>query len=107
MMMHAPVMAVAVAGLAVAAVLALFGYPFFTLAAISAGLVGILAAERFIAGVRAARKFHDRAGFFFVPVHLVRDLAWTAAIVVWLGRRVWGRTSRPAHSMHPREANLR
>jgi cellulose synthase/poly-beta-1,6-N-acetylglucosamine synthase-like glycosyltransferase len=104
MMLHAPLMAAALAGLAVAAILALFGYAWFMPATLSAGLVGILAAERFIAGVRAARKFRDRAGFLFVPVHLVRDLAWTAAILVWLGRRVWGGRSRPAHSMHPREA---
>jgi glycosyltransferase involved in cell wall biosynthesis len=107
MMLHAPVMAVAVVGLAVAAILALFGYASLLLAALSGGLVVMLAGERFVAGVRAARKFRDRAGLLFMPVHLVRDLAWTAAILVWLGRRVWGGTSRPAHSMHPREVNLR
>jgi hypothetical protein len=32
----------------------------------------------------------------------MRDLAWVAAIGVWIARRVAGRASRPEHSMHPR-----
>jgi cellulose synthase/poly-beta-1,6-N-acetylglucosamine synthase-like glycosyltransferase len=103
MMLHAPVMAAATVGLGVAGMLALLGYPSVVLTLLSVGLIAALVAERFIAGARAAAKFHDRAGFLFAPVHLVRDLAWSGAILVWAGRRLVGRSSRPAHSMHPRQ----
>jgi hypothetical protein len=104
MMLHAPLMGAVVAGCVAAAALAAAGYRFQTLLSVSAGLLGLLVVERFIAGARAAMRFRDRAGFFFVPAHLVRDLAWSAAGVVWLGRRFRGLSSRPGHSMHPREA---
>jgi cellulose synthase/poly-beta-1,6-N-acetylglucosamine synthase-like glycosyltransferase len=106
MMLHAPVMATAVAGLTIGALLALFGYPWFIVTALAIGLIAALALERFAAGFRAAAQFRDPAGLLFAPVHLVRDLAWTAAIVTWLGRRIRGGSSRPAHSMHPRAAKI-
>jgi len=103
MMLHAPVMAGATVGLGVAWILALLGYPSVVLALLSVGLIAALVVERFVAGARAAAKFHDRAGYLFAPVHVVRDLAWSGAILVWVGRRLAGRSSRPAHSMHPRQ----
>jgi len=104
MMLHAPLMAVAIASLGVAAILALVGMPWIVPTSIAVALIALLAVERFVAGVRAAAKFHDRSGLMFVPVHMVRDLAWASAIAVWLVRRMRGRSSRPSHSMHPREA---
>jgi hypothetical protein len=104
MMLHAPLMAVAIASLGVAAILAILGMPWIVPLSIAVALIALLAVERVVAGVRAAAKFHDRSGLLFVPVHMVRDLAWAAAIAVWLLRRMMGRSSRPAHSMHPREA---
>jgi hypothetical protein len=63
------------------------------------GLAGVLGLERVIAGARAARRFRDPAGWWFGPVHLLRDVAWAAAIGMWAGRRLLGRRSRPADSM--------
>ena len=35
----------------------------------------------------AAARFRDSAALLFAPLHLVRDLAWVAAIAVWSFRR--------------------
>jgi cellulose synthase/poly-beta-1,6-N-acetylglucosamine synthase-like glycosyltransferase len=104
MMLHAPLMAVAVAGLGVAAIFAMMAMAWIVPVTIAVGLIALVAVERAVAGVRAAAAFHDRSGLLFAPVHMVRDLAWAAAIAVWLVRRMRGRSSRPSHSMHPREA---
>jgi hypothetical protein len=66
--------------------------------ALAAGLV----IERGIAGVRAWRRYGDAAALGFPVVHLARDLAWVAAIVVWTSRRLRGRSGGPAASMTPR-----
>jgi hypothetical protein len=60
--------------------------------------------ERLAAGVSAARRFRDLRPLIFPLLHLGRDLAWVAAIAVWLGRRACRQQSNPAHSMHPRGA---
>jgi cellulose synthase/poly-beta-1,6-N-acetylglucosamine synthase-like glycosyltransferase len=104
MIVHAPIMALAVVGLVAAAILKLVGYASVPVLAVSAGLIGLLAAERFAAGILAIRRFGKGTGLLFPVVHLVRDLAWTAAIAVWVCRRLRGRSARPAHSMRPREA---
>lgn len=93
MMLHAPAMLAAVtsiaAGMALSPALA------------SAGLVilGFLAAERLAAGLAAWRRSGDAAALAFAGTHLVRDLTWAAAILVWVSRRIGGRAGRPAHSM--------
>jgi hypothetical protein len=66
--------------------------------ALAAGLV----IERAVAGVRAWRRYGDACALGFPLVHLVRDLAWVAAIAVWSCRRVFGRAGGPAASMTPR-----
>jgi glycosyltransferase involved in cell wall biosynthesis len=104
MMLHAPLMALAMVAGGAALALALLGYPSAVAAWLSAGIILALFAERCVAGVRAAVRFRDPAGLLFAPVHLVRDLAWTAAIASWIVRRMRGRVSRPGHSMHPRAA---
>jgi hypothetical protein len=103
MMLHAPLAAVGVAAALVAGVLVAMGLPARVPAIVSAALVGTLVLERFVAGLRAAVRFRDAAGLFFVPAHLLRDLAWVAAIAVWSARRLRGGGGRPSDSMRPRE----
>jgi hypothetical protein len=68
----------------------------------AAALAGVLAVERLAAGVSAARRFDDRTALVFPILHLLRDLAWVAAILVWLARRLARRPLRPSDSMTPR-----
>ena len=67
-------------------------------------LFALLFLERTVAGVRAWKRFGDPAALSFPFVHLLRDMAWVAAIAVWGVRRSFGRRSRPRHSMTPRAA---
>ena len=67
-------------------------------AALAAGLF----VERAVAAVRAWRRYGDGAALGFPIVHLVRDLAWVAAMAVWTSRRVCGHAGGPAASMTPR-----
>jgi cellulose synthase/poly-beta-1,6-N-acetylglucosamine synthase-like glycosyltransferase len=75
-----------------------------SLAIAGASLVVVLAVERFGAGIRAWRRFHDPAALAFPLVHLARNVAWVAAIGVWVGRRLVGREASPGASMKPRQA---
>jgi succinoglycan biosynthesis protein ExoA len=102
MMIHAPAMLGGLGLLALAGGLAAVGLPSGWALVGGAGVVLALACERGCAGVRAAVRYRDRAGLFFAPVHLVRDIAWAAAIAVWLGRRLLRRPLTPRHSMAPR-----
>ena len=101
MMLHAPSMLIALTACAIAGVLALGGGGWkpwlFIAAAIGAGLC----IERFCAGVQAWRRTGDRTALAFAVTHLVRDIAWSAAITVWLARYVFRRERAPAHSMLP------
>jgi glycosyltransferase involved in cell wall biosynthesis len=105
MMLHAPLMGVALTALLAAGLLATAGLESRTLLMFSAGIFTGLALERLVAGVRAAIGFRDAAGLLFVPMHLMRDVAWVVAIIVWSLRRMRGLASRPAHSMRPRPAS--
>lgn len=99
MMAHAPAMLLAlVCGLS-AALVASVGGPYLHLALLGAGLLGLLAVERFVAGLRAAQRFRDAAGLLFPVAHLLRDLAWASAIVIWGVRRLRRRVQLPQHSM--------
>ena len=102
MMLHAPAMLVAVLLLTAAGVLAPMGAPVAWLATAGAAVIVVLTLERAAAGLYAAVRFKEAAGLFFAPAHLVRDLAWAAAILVWLARKAFGRPRRPGHSMSPR-----
>jgi glycosyltransferase involved in cell wall biosynthesis len=104
MMAHPLIMTVAVLlGVAAAAVTLSGGNP-AALVTGAAALLGGLAVERLAAGARAVRQSGDRAGWLFMPLHLLRDLAWMWAIGVWLFRRIRGVPVRPRHSMQPRLA---
>ena len=99
MMAHAVVMTLAILFLLGGLVLKVAGQPSLLVLAFSFGLIGALAMERLWAGIRATLLFEDRAASLFVPLHLLRDFAWVAAIGVWSLRRARGAPPRPAYSM--------
>jgi len=105
MMLHGPLMAAAAELLVGGIALFLLGLRGDLLILVALLLIAGLAIERFIAGVRAIWQTRDPAGLWFAPVHLVRDAAWTAAIVIWGFRRLRGLTPRPSDSM-ARDVNL-
>jgi glycosyltransferase involved in cell wall biosynthesis len=102
MMLHAPSMLLALLAGAVAGMLAVVGGSgwIFWLAAAFA-IVATLFVERFCAGVQAWRRTRDRTALAFAATHLVRDVAWSAAIVLWLARCVFRHERAPADSMLP------
>lgn len=75
--------------------------------AVATALFSVLALERTLAGVAAARRFHDRAALLFPIVHLIRDVAWVCAMLMWSVRRLARRRSKPHHSMAPASRNPR
>jgi GT2 family glycosyltransferase len=99
MMAHAPVLLAAVALLAIAAAVGLAAAPAPLLLTGAASLVLLIVCERALAGLRNWYYFGDPAALAFPVVHLARDLAWAAAILVWLGRRVRGAPGDARHSM--------
>ncbi len=105
MMAHPPVTLAALTGLASGVALRLSGGDGRLAAAVGAALLALLAAERTVAGVRAAVRFTDAAALWFPLVHLVRDLSWVTAVLVWSMRRLVRRPARPSDSMRPRQAD--
>ena len=102
MMAHPLLMMAAVGGLAGALVLAIVGGPWRLVASGALALIAVLAVERLAAGIAACRRFRDPAALLFPILHLGRDLAWVAAIAMWSARRLFGRPSKPSHSMRAR-----
>jgi hypothetical protein len=102
MMAQPIVTAAAIAAFATAALLSPRGGAWRPAAGIGLALVGVVAIDRFLAGVAAARRFHSRTALVFPLLHLARNLAWVAAMMVWCARRVGGGRSQPVHSMRPR-----
>ena len=72
--------------------------------AVLAVVVAALAIERGIAGVRAWRRYGDRAALAFPAFHLARDVAWVAAMMSWMVRRLFRLPPQPGDSMRPRPA---
>lgn len=99
MMAHAPLMLGALGAGVAAVLLQALGQPWRLAMWISLAVIGFLALERLLAGARAAIHHRDPAGLCFVPVHLLRDLAWALAIVIWTARRLARRARHPLHSM--------
>jgi cellulose synthase/poly-beta-1,6-N-acetylglucosamine synthase-like glycosyltransferase len=99
MIAHAPLMLLALVLLFSTPALALAGGPWRLPLWAGGGIVALLAAERALAGLRARRRFGDRVALLFAPVHLLRDLAWSVAILMWVTRRLLGHPQRPTHSM--------
>ncbi len=96
MMSHPVLMSLAIVGLAIAAAMAITTGPWRAVAAAAALLLAGLTIERCAAGIAAARRFRTMTPLVFPVLHLIRDLAWVTAIVVWLLRRVSGRPSKPS-----------
>ena len=107
MMAHPVLMAAALVLLLCAGLSWLLARPVLPWSLGAAALLGLLVAERAAAGIAAARRWRDPAALLFPVVHLLRDLAWVAAMARWLMRRIAGAPLAPAHSMHPRAAQRR
>ena len=99
MILHVPAMLAALLAGAGAAVLAAAGRPWWVAAGLAAVLLGVLAFDRAVAACEAWRRSHDGAAFLLVPAHLLRDVAWVGAALVWGWRRLTRRPGRPWHSM--------
>jgi GT2 family glycosyltransferase len=100
MVLHAPIMLLAMGALGAALLMLVCGvvnahWP----AMFAGGLLGLLVVERALVGVRAARRFRDPVCLLFPVAHLLRDLAWCAALMAWTMHRVLGRPRAPGHSM--------
>jgi hypothetical protein len=104
MMLHPVVMTAALLLIVAAFGLGLTGGPAAPVAGIAAALVAALAAERAVAGLKAARQFRSATPLLFPVFHLIRDAAWVAALAAWSVRRLTGRSGLPSHSMRPRPA---
>src|SRR5581483_10850165 len=99
MILHAPLMLAALAAFTVAAALAIAGGPWRAPALGAGCVIALLAGERLGAGIWAVHRFRDWAGLYFVPAHLLRDVAWVLALITWSARRLRGRPTRPTDSM--------
>ena len=104
MIAHAPLMLAACLCLAVSAAAMVAGRSPRLPAVTGASILAALFVERLIAGIAAWKRTGDRAAIAFAPAHLIRDLSWAAAIVVWCARRISGSHPSPAHSMRRRTA---
>lgn len=102
MILHVPGTLAVLAASMAAALAALAGTAWQPWLLLAAGVAAVLALDRIVAGLEAALRFRDRAGLAFAPIHLLRDLAWTAALLAWTGRRLAGGAARPRQSM-PRD----
>jgi len=91
-----------VAALALAAVIAAAGGSPRSIIVAAVALLAVLGLERLAAGAAAAWRFRTATPLVFPILHLGRNLAWVAAMLVWTTRRIGGRRSTPAHSMRPR-----
>jgi GT2 family glycosyltransferase len=102
MMLQAPLTASALGMAVMAAIASGVGSASTLPHALAIALAAMLAVDRLLAGARVAWRFRDVAGFWFLPVHFVRNLAWVTAMVAWSARLLTGSTRRPVHSMRPR-----
>lgn len=98
MILHAAGMLTALCLALFAAALAAHGTSWKICAGGAAALLGLMALDRLIAGLRATAT-HAWIGLLLPPAHLLRDLAWSLAIVWWSIRRGLRRTGRAEHSM--------
>jgi cellulose synthase/poly-beta-1,6-N-acetylglucosamine synthase-like glycosyltransferase len=102
MMAHPLLLSAALVFLVISTIAAASGAAAVPWAVVAALLVASLAFERTIAGLRAYGRSRDRAALMFPVAHLARDMAWVAAIGIWLIRRARGATVEPGQSMRPR-----
>ena len=102
MMLHPALTSVALIVLVAAIASGLGVLTFGPPVGVAALLLGILGAERLLAGVRAAARFREPVALCFPIAHLARDLVWVYAIVAWSTRWLLGRVPKPEDSMRPR-----
>ena len=102
MMAHPLLMLAALVGLAFGATLKITGGPSGWPFAAALALIAILMGERLAAGVSAALRFRTATALLFPVLHLLRDLAWVAAVARWSGRRLLRHAASPSHSMRSR-----
>jgi cellulose synthase/poly-beta-1,6-N-acetylglucosamine synthase-like glycosyltransferase len=102
MMAHPFLTAAAVCLLVGAALSAIIAGRTFGLLVAGIAVLLALVVERSVAGIRAWRRFGDATALAFPLVHLARDAAWVAAVLVWTGRRALQRPFRPSDSMTAR-----
>ena len=62
-------------------------------------LSALLLGDRALFALRAFRRSRDPAAFLLLPFHLLRNLAWLAALFSWSIRSLFRIPSRPWHSM--------
>lgn len=99
MMLHAPAMLLALALCATATALAIAGHEWRWWLLAASAVIAALSIERFVAGITAHRRTGDRTALAFPVTHLLRDVAWSIAIVVWLARWLFNHERAPSHSM--------
>jgi glycosyltransferase involved in cell wall biosynthesis len=99
MIAHAPAMLAALTWIAAAFAASLAGLSPRAPLAVALVLMAILASERTVAGIRAWHRSGNRLALAFPIAHLVRDIAWAAAICAWCFRRLIRQSSQPSHSM--------
>jgi hypothetical protein len=102
MMAHPFLTAAAVSLLVAGALCAMVAGRTFGLVAAGIAVLLALMVERAVAGIGAWRRFGDATALAFPFVHLARDAAWVAAMLVWAGRRARRRPFRPSDSMAAR-----
>jgi hypothetical protein len=104
MIAHAAVTTLCGAGLGLAAIVHIAGgSPVWWLLGAAAALAALIA-ERTVAAFRTWRGSRDRAALIFPALHLLRNGAWSCAIVVWCWRRLLRRPRAPAHTMRRTQA---
>ena len=101
MILHAPAMLIALAAFAMAGVLGAAGEAWQAWFFAAVTIAAVLFIERCCAGLQAWRRTQDPAALAFAVTHLVRDVAWSAAIVMWLARYAFRHDRAPDHSMLP------
>ena len=99
MILHAAIMTACLVLLICGVVAQLMGSAWQPFVLACAGALALLALERAIAGIRAWRLSDDVACLAFPAAHLLRDVAWSAAVAGWAARRVAGAVQAPQHSM--------
>src|SRR5262249_15082366 len=99
MILHAPAMLCALGTLAIAILMAAIGEPWRVPALVGGGLLALLVLDRLVAGIEVLIDRGDAAGLAFVPIHLLRDVAWALALIIWTARRLSGQARQPSHSM--------
>jgi cellulose synthase/poly-beta-1,6-N-acetylglucosamine synthase-like glycosyltransferase len=104
MMAHPVLMAFAIGCGGLASLIAAIGGPWTAAALAALIVVSVLAIERSAAGASAAIRYRSVVPLGFPFLHLCRDVAWVAAMAMWVARRATGRPPQPAHSMRARPA---